>query len=119
MSQTPASPGAWREERRKSQRVYLAVPLEIYWEDAGQEKHWERGTTEVISSTGTIVRVKRSPTPPAEILLTHLMRKVSTQARVVTLLPMQEEGVTRVAIELAEPSDTFWGVSLPPAPQKA
>ena len=102
-------------ERRRSQRVHLAIPVEVGW----QENHVrvsEHAETEVLNAYGALLRMKPHLPIPIDVELSKPREGLSTSARVVGFREPTPKGLLGVAVELAAPSETFWGIRFPPAP---
>jgi hypothetical protein len=74
----------------------------------------EAAETEEVNAHGALLRMKSHLPLNTLIVLTHRITNQSTPARVVRSCPAQEDGNPRIAVELEEQSETFWGVSIPP-----
>ena len=103
-------------ERRRSQRVRLAIPVEVAWtqEDGAQVK--EHAETEILNAHGALLRMEPHLPIPIDIHLSRPRTQLFTQARVVGFREPTPGGLLGVAVELAAPSQTFWGISFPPVP---
>ncbi|MFQ5662537.1 MAG: PilZ domain-containing protein [Terriglobia bacterium] len=102
-----------RAERRRSQRVLLVIPVEATWETQ-QGICVQPAETEEVSAHGALLRMKALLPLPKEFELTHRKTRQSTRARVVEIRAGERDGMKRIAVELAVPSETFWGISIPP-----
>lgn len=100
-------------------RVLLVIPVEVTWVAAGGVKVTEHATTEVISAHGTLLRMRTRLPRSSEVQLRRPRTRESTSARVVDIYPSHEDGWVRIVVELAVPSESFWGVSIPSAPPAA
>ncbi len=107
-------PGA---ERRRSQRVLLVIPVDVAWITREGLRVREHAETVVVNAHGALLRMKTLLPISEEVELMRPRTSQSTRARVVWAGDVAEEDeMTRVAVELAVPSETFWGVSIPPLP---
>jgi hypothetical protein len=102
------------EGKRRSQRVFLVVPVAVVWRRSDGLRVREQGHTEVVNAHGALLRVDAKFPLNTDIELIHRKTHNSTRARVVAVYPPQKDGIARVAVELAEPSETFWGIRIPP-----
>jgi hypothetical protein len=100
--------------QRRSQRVFLVVPIDVVWGRSDGLRVREAGHTEVVNAHGALLRTSAKFPCKKEVKLIHRKTHNSTVARVVRNFPSQNDGVPRSAVELAEPSEMFWGVSIPP-----
>lgn len=106
-------------DRRRSQRVFIVIPVNISFTNKDGVRIKEEVHTEIVSRHGALLRVKGSIPLHAEVELSRPRTSQSAHARVVWTGKPDAEGITRVAVELATPSTEFWGVYLPPAPGEA
>ncbi len=102
-------------ERRRSQRVRLAIPVEVGWTQEDGARVNEHAETEVLNAHGALLRMKPHFPIPIDVELSRPRTRLSTQARVVGFREPTPKGLLGVAVELAAPSQTFWGVNFPPA----
>jgi hypothetical protein len=112
----PPSASPTLVERRRSQRVHLAIPVEVGWtqEDGAQVN--EHAETEVLNAYGALLRMKPHFPIPIDVELSKPREGLSTPARVVGFREPTPKGLLGVAVELATPSETFWGIRFPPVP---
>ena len=103
-------------ERRRSQRVHLAIPVEVRWTQEDGAPVNEHAETEVLNAHGALLRMKPHFPLPIDLHLSRPRTRLSTQARVVGFREPTLKGLLGVAVELAAPSQTFWGISFPPVP---
>ncbi len=102
-------------ERRRSQRVLLVIPVEVTWTTRDGRRLKENAETQVVNAHGALLRMKTTLPLSAEVELTRPRTQQSVLARVVWAGDVAEQDeMPRVAVELAVPSETFWGVSIPP-----
>ena len=102
--------------RRRSQRIYLLIPLEVTWITKENAQIKERAETEEVNAHGALLWVKNPPPAGTAVKLTHGHTGNSTIARVVAERNLRPTGHRQVSVELAVPSYAFWGVNFPPAP---
>ncbi len=100
-------------ERRRSQRVHLAIPVEVGWQEDRVHVS-EHAETEVLNAYGALLRMKPHLPIPIDVELSKPREGLSTPARVVGFREPTPKGLLGVAVELAAPSETFWGISFPP-----
>ena len=103
-------------QRRRSQRVRLAVPVDVAWETSDGARHSVHAKSEVVNAYGGLLEMNE-PYPPLKqvVELSHLPKHQSSRARVVWIMEPEDGKSARVAVELAIPSQAFWGISFPPA----
>jgi len=108
----PQSSAAQRS-RRRSDRVFLVVPVDVMWMRPDGQRATESAETEVVNGHGALLRMRANLPLKTNVVLTHRVTQQSTSARVVGSYPAQEDGKLRIAVGLEEPSGAFWGVSIP------
>lgn len=97
-------------ERRRSQRVQAFTPVEIAWQRADGAYVKERGETECVSAHGGAVKI-RQPLSVRQVVELIVDREgTSALARVMHCSSPASDGLRTVGLELAVPSDTFWGI---------
>jgi hypothetical protein len=99
--------------RRRSDRVFLVVPVEVAWMRQDGTKLKESAKTEVVSAHGALLCMDAHLPLKTQVVVTHRVTQRSSPARVVGTQPAEADGKLRVAVELDEPSEAFWGVSIP------
>ena len=103
-------------ERRRGQRVFLVLPVELHWTAADGRPAMAAAETGIVSAFGATLQVKSLPPPVEELELRLPSRGLTARARVVGARPQGPDGSTSLAVELTSPDENFWGVSLPPPP---
>ncbi len=103
-------------ERRRSERVFLTVPVDVSWTAGDGVQHKESAKTEEVNAHGAMLRLKTPPPLSTEIELARPSLGKSAPARVVRLGNRGHDGLTQVAVELAVPSHDFWGLVFPQPP---
>ncbi len=103
-------------ERRRGQRVFLVLPVELHWTAPDGRPTMTAAETGIVSAYGATLQVKTAPPPASELELRLPSRGLSAKARVVGARPPAPDGLTTLGVELIAPNENFWGVSLPPPP---
>ena len=109
----PPKPLLGGAERRHSQRVILVIPVEVTWAGEAGLHVKEHATTEVVSQHGALLKMKTCLPVGTEIELTRPKIRQTSKARVVGIAPPAVDGMARNSVELALPSEAFWGVVIP------
>ena len=104
------------KDRRRSQRVLIVIPVSVSWTTKEGVRVKEEAHTEVVSRHGALLRFKGSLPVGAQVELSRLRTGAASHAKVVWAGKPDADGIGRVAVELTETSDEFWGVYLPPTP---
>jgi len=107
------TPPSVREERRRSQRIPLGVPLVVVSLDPQLEFYRRLGTVEV-SNHGCLLRANRPFPRGARLRLDILTSKRSATASIIRSDPVGSQvKVWNVALELDKPGDVWEFQSLP------
>jgi hypothetical protein len=96
--------------RRRSQRIPISKTVELAWHLGDGTYVTRQAETEVVSAHGALLRTR-------ECLPAHMMVALRCSpeahwemARVIDSYVPRSDGWTLVAVELAVPNETFWGV---------
>jgi hypothetical protein len=112
MPHPSARPGVARqptaEERRRSQRVLVRMPVVIHVAGKKLEGH-----THTVSAGGAMVILKEGISEGTKLTVENPATKIKVEAKVVRPPQMNQEG-SLVAVEFATPSPTFWNIFFPP-----
>lgn len=98
------------EERRRSQRVLLRMPVVIHV--AG--KPAVHGNTHTVSAGGAMVIVKDGINEGTKVTVENPATKAQIEGKVVRPPQLASEGVL-IPIEFTTPSPTFWNIFFPPS----
>ena len=106
------APDGSKEERRKSHRFLVAVPVEATWRNAEGVPVLVQAVAKQVNANGGFLEMTVYPPVGSRIGLTNFLSAESTEARVLAT-PSSREGVAHgIIIELITPSESFWGVNL-------
>ncbi|HVB85037.1 MAG TPA: hypothetical protein VNK23_00015 [Candidatus Dormibacteraeota bacterium] len=100
-----------RAEQRKGNRFRVVVPIEAMWKDASGNSVTESAEALEVNGQGGLLEMKRYPGPGAQIAIKNLVSGEEAQARVAAIRRAKDGTVLGVAVELLQPSETFWGVN--------
>lgn len=106
-----SAPGS---ERRRSTRVLLVVPVEVTWTQSSGVRVQEHAETEVVNAHGALLRTKTHLPRGTLVELTRLRTHEKARGRVVFASGSSPEGFYHIGVELTDPCEKFWGVTLPP-----
>src|SRR6202163_2907770 len=96
------------EERRRSQRVLVRMPVVIHV--AGKTL---QGNTHTVSAGGAMVIIPEGISEGTKVMVENPATKAQVEAKVVRPPQMNQEG-SLVPVEFATPSPTFWNIFFPP-----
>jgi hypothetical protein len=109
----PAAPASDSyAERRRSQRVVIAMPVLVRGKTAGKPFEEETNTVSV-SATGCLVRLAAAVVRAQEIAVVN-PKTAEELPSVVTFVGLKDAGKTEVGVEFGEPSPLFWRIAFPP-----
>ena len=98
------------EERRRTQRVLLRVPVIIHL--AGKSP--VHGNTHTVSAGGATIIVKDAINEGTKLTLENPATKAQIEGKVVRPPQLAADGLL-VPIEFTTPSPTFWNICFPPS----
>jgi hypothetical protein len=101
-----------QEERRRSQRVALRVPVRLYFRSKGEEIRVEACTVNVNDHGAWLVTKEAFVTNDC-FILEHKFTRQRIGCR-VTRMPRETSGGNEVAVEFEHPVPGFWQVVFPP-----
>jgi hypothetical protein len=91
-----------------------SVPVQVRWTTVEGFQAAALATTSVFNAHGALLSIKSPIALPFEVELTRTGRAEAIPARVIDAGAFSPNIPARVAIELDAPTDTFWGVPVPP-----
>ena len=98
-------------EHRRSSRFQVVVPIEAKWQELSGTSVKETGEAKEVNTFGGLLELKTYPRVGANVELTNLVSRETVRARVAAVRRNHDGAVLGVAVELAEPTETFWGVN--------
>jgi len=99
-------------ERRRSQRVNIAMPVLVRGKRGGQPFE-EQALTISVNAHGCMIRVATPLTRLQEVAIVNVKTAEELPCK-VTFLGQKEGGKTEVGVEFSEPSPVFWRIAFPP-----
>jgi hypothetical protein len=106
------TPDGSKEERRKSYRFLVAVPIEANWRNPEGVPVMVQAVAKQVNANGGFLEMTIYPPVGSRIMLTNFLSAETTEARVLAT-PSSREGVSQgIIVELITPSESFWGVNL-------
>ena len=96
------------EERRRSQRVLVRMPVVIHVNGKTLQ-----GNTHTVSAGGAMVILKEGIGEGTKVTVENPATKSKVEAKVVRPPQMNQEG-SLVPVEFVTPSPTFWNIFFPP-----
>lgn len=112
-------PGRDTTETRRSSRVTLRVPMQIYERGTNQRFLVEQSYSVKVSLWGGLITLKSDITVGQKLVVVNQSSLETKEARVVYLGSMQPGG-RLVGFEFLKSSPDFWGLGFPStAPQRS
>ena len=102
------------EERRRSKRYPLLIPVRAKWTSLGGASHVTDAQAKAANLQGGLLQFLHTGTAPAagtELELVNLLSGEETKARVMGVRRSAKEAVVGIAVELMVPGDSFWGTT--------
>jgi hypothetical protein len=99
--------------QRRSQRLFIQVPVVVEGQLADKSKFSEACKTIVVNAHGALVGL-RAPVPQGQTITLRNVRTNETQESTVKLVSPGDPGMFNVAIEFIKPSPKFWHITFPP-----
>jgi len=96
------------KELRRSARFSLSVPLDVTWQTRQSAIVKEEAEAAEVNVHGALLQMKGRPPAGTEVELTNRFSNKVAKAKVIDLRPPKFD---MVAVELLEPSETFWGIT--------
>jgi len=102
------------ENRRRSERVVLRIPVVVVAEDEDRKQIQEGAETQVVNAHGGLLRMRQHLHVGQSFLLNNPQSGSEMSCRVVRI---EEDGMDfyRLAFEFDRPAPHFWPVVFPPA----
>ncbi len=97
-------------ERRRSERTHVATSVTVAWHTEDGTYVTEQAETVDVSASGALLRMTHDHPLRQVIELIRGPEPEHTLARVMRSGPLSPEGGMLVALQLAVPSEVFWGI---------
>ncbi len=97
-------------ERRRSQRTHVVTSVTVAWHTEDGRFVSEQAETVDVSASGALLRMEKDRPLRQVVELIRGPEPEHTLARVMRSDPLSPEGGTLVALQLAAPSEDFWGI---------
>lgn len=106
-------------QSRRSERVYLRVPVLVQGSDATRGIFSEVTSTINISRSGALILLRSRPAKGEELQLTNLSTNHSATGVVIDHRTTEEKISAEFGIEIRQDSNSFWGVEFEDPPQSS
>ena len=102
--------------RRRSERLKLAVSVQVYGQDSFREPFREHARTISVSAHGGAVALAARVREGQRLLVVNTRTREEQECRVAHVGPVKN-GKWTVGIEFAHSGGMFWKINFPPVPQ--
>jgi len=102
--------GGWR----RSQRVRIEMPLDVYVYGEDEEPIFGKGKTVDVSAHGALLALSMPVDIGQTLRLVHPQTKQEIECHVLRFVKRDPEGGGQVGVEFAGMSQHFWGIASPP-----
>lgn len=98
--------------RRRSQRLFIQIPVDVEGKLPNKSEFSERAQTIVVNAHGALVELGISLDPGQRVVLRNVRttEKIASEVKLVT---PGESGKFNVALEFVDPNPGFWHISFP------
>lgn len=100
------------EERRRSQRVIIRVPVTLTMAQAGQKATFQAQTV-AVNAHGAMLLCNRSFNAETKLEMKNEQTRVPMNTR-VTRAPRETPDGYLVPVEFSDSAPAYWGISFPP-----
>ncbi len=98
------------EERRRSSRFSLVLPVAVRWRATGKETAQADAETKEGNVHGGLLEMKTHPPMRCDVELTNLISSETTRGRVVAVRRGKQGLAYEVGVEFLVPNAVFWGM---------
>ena len=112
MSTCSNSPLKGQWTTRRSQRLYIQIPLTVEGHLEDKTPFAEQTQSYRVSAHGALIRLHAVLYPGQKLVLRNSSNE--TQEGLVVFIIAVKDGTFDVGVELTKPNPSFWGVSFPP-----
>ncbi len=110
----PGHEASWlASTRRRSQRIHMAIPVQISGWGANGATFEEKSRTATISVSGALILLQTSVTKGQRLVLRNLKTEAALEC-VVVYMGKPQGAAMEVGVSFAIPNPFFWHVSFPP-----
>ena len=99
--------------RRRSQRLFIQVPVVLEGRPANKAPFKETTRTIVVNAQGALVETRTAFNLNQIVSLTNSRTNETTECAVKMVTP-SEAGILHAALEFTKPNPAFWRISFPP-----
>ncbi len=101
------------KNRRRSERVFIRIPIEIKAVGADGKPVSESAEAVVVSRHGALIRVATALKPATQLVITHGFSRDAEKFRIVWVSERRADGRWDAGVEALQPQENFWGIRFP------
>jgi hypothetical protein len=107
------------ENKRRSSRVFIKIPAQVFGKNADGRSFRETSETIVVNAHGALFYLQAPLAMGAIVMVSNPATLDEQESRVVFVGSSSDRG-QRIGVEFLTPAPRFWGVEFPPPdwPQK-
>ncbi len=102
-----------RDSTRRTDRVEVAIPIEVSGSDATGQYFFDRTETLVISQNGATIVLDRKLMPEQDLRLRNLKNNRETEVHIIGFITRHPKGDVYGA-KFHQPGDNIWDIEFPP-----
>ena len=99
--------------KRRSSRVAIDMPVEVFGQQANGKVFREETRTTVVNAHGALLNLASAVEIKPSVLLINKITQLEVQCRVISQKDT-EKGNTELSVEFIDPQPRFWGIAFPP-----
>ena len=105
------------DQTRRSDRISLALPVQIFGTEITGQDFCETTRTHLLTRGGAAIVLQRQLAPLQELIIRNLASGKEATAQVIGPMGARPEG-TIYAVTLLDPPENLWNVNFPPIPEE-
>lgn len=102
-----------RDSTRRTDRVEVAIPIEVSGSDATGQYFFDRTETLVISQNGATIVLDRKLMPEQDLHIRNLKNNREAEVHIIGFIAKHAKGDVYGA-KFLQPGDNIWGIEFPP-----
>lgn len=99
--------------KRRSSRVSIDMPIEVFGQEANGKVFRQETRTTAVNAHGALLNLILNTELKSSVLLINKKTNTEAQCRVV-YQKSTDPGKTELGIEFLDPQPRFWGIAFPP-----
>lgn len=112
------SSGPEKQEKRRSERVLIRVPIRIRGVGHDGREVVEPAETTVVSRSGALLRTSSLLKLDSPLAVTNDLSRATANFRVAWIAEIKHDGLWEIGIEAADAREDFWGIRFPASKER-